>query len=226
MTRQILLLLALAIATPAFADVSDSGNLTIGGQGIIVGTMTVQGNAFSVGGTTFSVAGGSVTLGGRLNAAAAGIKWADGSTSTTASSGSGSNVDVTSCTTGGFGGTWTNTAFGTALTTATFTASGTHKVRVTLNASVENSAQYNSVAATFLQDGAFVSPNSSTVASKYIVLGVAGGSGDSNINFDVVIPAPSAGSHSYALVMRVGGGTGSFTGATLASHQFCVEEVP
>lgn len=88
MNRKILALIALCLALPAHADVSDLGNLTIGGQGIIVGSMTVQGSAFSVGGATFSVAGGSITLGGRLNAAAAGIKWADGTTSTTASSGS------------------------------------------------------------------------------------------------------------------------------------------
>lgn len=87
MTKEILLLIVLSIAAPVHADISDSGNLTIGGQGVIVGTMTVQGNAFSVAGATFSVAGGSITLGGRLNAAAAGIKWADGTTSTTAASG-------------------------------------------------------------------------------------------------------------------------------------------
>lgn len=87
MIIQALVLIAIALTAPARADVSDSGNLTIGGQGIIQGTMTVQGNAFSVGGTTFSVSGGSVTLGGRLNAAAAGIKWADGTTSITASNG-------------------------------------------------------------------------------------------------------------------------------------------
>lgn len=92
MKRLILLPLVLGLAISARADVSDSGNLTIGGTGVIQGTMTVQGAAFSVGGTTFSVAGGNVTLGGRLNAAAAGIKWADGTTSTTASSGGGGAV--------------------------------------------------------------------------------------------------------------------------------------
>ncbi len=94
MIIQALTLIALAVAAPARADVSDSGNLTIGGQGVIQGTMTVQGAGFSVGGTTFSVAGGSITLGGRLNAAAAGIKWADGTTSTTASAGGSAAVSV------------------------------------------------------------------------------------------------------------------------------------
>jgi hypothetical protein len=64
-------------------NIGISGNQTVGGQSVIAGTSTVHGNAFSVGGATFSIAGGSITLGGRLNAAAAGIKWADGTTSTT-----------------------------------------------------------------------------------------------------------------------------------------------
>ena len=86
--RILLAALLSAVALSARADLSDSGNLTIGGQAVVAGTMTVQGSQFSVGGATFSVAGGSVTLGGRLNAAAAGIKWADGTTSTTAFSNS------------------------------------------------------------------------------------------------------------------------------------------
>lgn len=60
------------------------GQVIAAGQVVVVGTMTVQSGAFSVGAATFSVSGGSVTLGGRLNAAAAGIKWADGTLSTTA----------------------------------------------------------------------------------------------------------------------------------------------
>lgn len=88
-----LILVALLAAIPkAYADVSDSGNLLIGGNGVFGGTMAVQGNAFSVGGATFTVAGGSITLGGRLNAAVAGITWADGSTSTTAAGGGSGDV--------------------------------------------------------------------------------------------------------------------------------------
>ena len=98
--RTMIFLLAALTASMAHADVSDSGNLSIGGNGVISGTMTVQGSAFSVGGTTFSVAGGSATFGGIINAAAAGIKWADGSTSTTASSGNSSGVFTSSVTVG------------------------------------------------------------------------------------------------------------------------------
>lgn len=87
MSKTALLALNMVFAVSAHADISDSGNLAIGGQAVIAGTTTIQGSAFSVGGTTFSVAAGSITLGGRLNAASAGIKWADGTTSTTASPG-------------------------------------------------------------------------------------------------------------------------------------------
>jgi hypothetical protein len=85
--RPLTLILSLLIAPAARADLSDSGNLNIGGNGVIAGTMTVQGNAFSVGGSTFSVSAGTVQAGGLLKVSAAGVQWADGSVSTTASSG-------------------------------------------------------------------------------------------------------------------------------------------
>lgn len=49
------------LALPAKADIVDSGSLQIGGQGIIGGTMTVQGNALGVAG---SVSATSATLSG------------------------------------------------------------------------------------------------------------------------------------------------------------------
>lgn len=89
MTRMILLLLTLGIGATAHADVSDSGNLTIGGQGIIQGTMTVQGAAFSVGGSSFAVSAGTVQVGGLLRVSSQGIQWNDGSVSTTSVGGVG-----------------------------------------------------------------------------------------------------------------------------------------
>lgn len=89
MTRQILALMMLFLAVSSRADVSDSGNLTIGGNGVIQGTMTVQGGAFSVGGSTFAVLGGTVQVGGLLRVSNLGIQWNDGTISTTAASGSG-----------------------------------------------------------------------------------------------------------------------------------------
>lgn len=80
--------LVFVFASPAHADLIETGQLIVGG------TATVQGSAFSVGGATFSVAGGSVTFGGRINAAPAGIKWADGTTTTTGGGSSVSNLMV------------------------------------------------------------------------------------------------------------------------------------
>ena len=83
------------LVSPARADIADSGDLIIGDHATVVGSMTVQGNAFSVGNTTFSVAGGSVTLGGRLNLGAAGIKWPDGTITTTPPSANGAVLSAT-----------------------------------------------------------------------------------------------------------------------------------
>lgn len=82
-----------ALATPARADVSDSGNLNIGGQAVIGGTMTVQGSEFSVGGSSFSVSAGTAQVGGLLRTSSLGIQWADGSVSTTASAGGSACAD-------------------------------------------------------------------------------------------------------------------------------------
>lgn len=94
--KYILLAALMMTAGGARADLSDSGNL------VIAGTGTIQGASFSVGGTTFSVAGGSITLGGALNLSAAGIKWADGTTSFSSSTGGGKLAVYASSTTTGF----------------------------------------------------------------------------------------------------------------------------
>ena len=60
--RTLFLIAALAFSPSARADVSDVGSLTIGGNGVIGGTMTVQGRAFSVGGSSFTIGGGSAAL--------------------------------------------------------------------------------------------------------------------------------------------------------------------
>lgn len=114
-----LLLTLLAVVPSARADVSDSGNLSIGGNGVIAGTMTVQGSAFSVGGSSFTLSGGSATLayqiiassisltgtgstsydltlssGMHFTTANTGITWGDGSVSTSASAGAGGSGNV------------------------------------------------------------------------------------------------------------------------------------
>jgi hypothetical protein len=85
------LICALLLSTGrAWADLSDSGNLVIGG------TATIQGSAFSVGGATLSVSGGIISLGGQLNMAAGGVRWADGTVTTSSSASSGAIIQVSS----------------------------------------------------------------------------------------------------------------------------------
>jgi hypothetical protein len=49
--------------SPSFTTLTTTGDGTIGGQLTVKGTATVQGNAFSVGGSTFVVSGGGVGVG-------------------------------------------------------------------------------------------------------------------------------------------------------------------
>jgi hypothetical protein len=84
--------LLFSLASSARADISDSADLNLGGQAVIAGTVTVKGSAFSVGGATFTVLGGSVTVGGLFKPSTLGIRWADGSTSTSAYSSVGGDM--------------------------------------------------------------------------------------------------------------------------------------
>lgn len=207
MLRIMLLVVSLGLGVSARADISDSGNLTIGGTGVIQGTMTVQGNAFSVGGATFAVAGGSITLGGLLNAGTAGIKWADGSTSTTAAT---SPVGLTRSSTTINpmpNASFTNIALGPCHSgsTLTLTTNG-GKVRISVAGSGANSTLEMHIG--LLQDGAFVEGTNST---KPITSANCTGNGNPiNMSFSWVTPtAPSAGSHTWCLTLRQwNGGTG------------------
>ena len=68
--KKLLLFAALLgpLAPLAHAQTTYPGNAVLGG------TMTVQGNAFSVGGSTFSVLAGTVNVGGLLKVSPAGIQ--------------------------------------------------------------------------------------------------------------------------------------------------------
>lgn len=196
MIKQILLVMILGIAASARADVSDSGNLTIGGTGVI------QGNAFSVGGTTFSVAGGSVTLGGRLNAAAAGIKWADGTASTTASSGGGAGVRLSTFT---MFGLTSATNVDVCVATVTFTPTAS-SVDVIFMGTISNGNTGDPCMVAFLidgghppgwsrytgmamgangynQDGSFTYPDLAVTANTSHSVCLRGGCGGYNISF-------------------------------------------
>jgi hypothetical protein len=75
-----------------------------------------------------------------------------------------------------------------------------------------------------LQDGAFISPYSSTVGMGAAVTSSAGGFG--NGTMVKVFPAPSAGSHSWCLSMIAPfGDTCTFTFASAHGNQFGVTEL-
>lgn len=87
-----------ALALPARADIVDSGGLTIGGQGVIGGTFTVQGNDLGVAGSvsatsaTLSGSGAqiySLTTSSGIHVVAGILRWPDGTVSTSAHSGGG-----------------------------------------------------------------------------------------------------------------------------------------
>lgn len=217
MTRIIFSMIALLLAASARADVSDSGNLTIGGNGVIQGTMTVQGNAFSVGGATFSVAGGSITLGGRINAAAAGIMWSDGTISTTASSGgavhisSGASVNFSP---GAFATTALSFTGAASVTNSTisFTVQGT-TVACWANGVGNNNLSYGGTIISVGVDGKINAiPNtSSTVGLNWADVPGAGGYPEW-LNFYVEFQVAGGGtSHSFWLgVWTYGGGTSTW----------------
>jgi hypothetical protein len=103
--RSTILILSLLLAPAAHADLSDSGNLSIGGNGVISGTMTVTGK--DTGGYGLAVSSGIDASSGTIKALQ--ILWADGTVSTTASTNGGSGGG--SAWLGG-GGLWISTASG------------------------------------------------------------------------------------------------------------------
>lgn len=121
--RITLFALCVISAVPAHADISDSGNLTIGGQAVIAGSMTVQGNAFSVGGATFSVNAGTVSIGGLLIVST--IQWTGGGITTGPVTAGGGNINcgvIQSTTARNFGSaSGTNSTFGVSVAGSTVT---------------------------------------------------------------------------------------------------------
>lgn len=247
-----LFLALLAVVSSARADVSDSGNLSIGGSGVISGTVTVQGGAFSVGGSSFAISGGSATVAYQIVASSisltgtgstsydltlssgmhfvgskTGITWADGSTSTTSSSGSGIPLVLDSTYTYGIASnTQSQTTFLTCFpgSTVTFTMSGNYYVEAEFNGYVLNGS--NDTFMWVLMDGNFMGKMTASATT------CSGGTGGvaSFITHCVVrnLTLPSAASHSFCF--GIGGGSGNTTlydsdgNITKAHNSFQVRE--
>lgn len=193
MARTILLLCLLsALRVPsAYADVSDSGNLTIGGQGVVAGTMTVQGNAFSVGGSTFAVLAGTVNVGGLLKLSAAGIQWNDGKVSTTSATGGGGGVGdavlTSSQTFSGANVFTSSTQFGTGASRSTFTAypgGSTYALQLSSGVTIAGGGAIN------LTSGGFIRFADGTISTTAVSGG--GGGGGSVAASTCVYPSPTA----------------------------------
>lgn len=210
-----------ALALPARADIVDSGSLTIGGQGVIGGTFTVQGNALGVAG---SISATSATLSGSgaqvyslttssgihmVNGilkfeSGTMIQWADGSVSTTGVPATAVGASSAIFFTAGIG-SWSNTVFSACIANSslTITTSG-GDVLLSFNGAIAGGGNSQWVLG-FMEDGQFLSPWSSTlgVTEGQIGPGAQYMAGD----FGVMIRAPTAGSHTYCLVTRVVSGS-------------------
>jgi hypothetical protein len=212
----------------AHADVSDSGDLLIGGQGVIGGTMTVQGSAFSVGGATFSVSAGTVSVGGLLKPSASGIQWADGSVSTTAAAGG--PAAYASTTTQKIGATSiTATAAGLCVAGSSITmTTGARRVLLTFTGTADGSTPGAEYVITPMVDGAIPAPyDGDTGAVNFTATSPA--NYHVNVSFSFLTGPLSPGSHTFCLTGNVGAGTLVFphnrtdTGAT---NSWTAKEMP
>lgn len=225
--RGLIPLFVLLVFVPtAHADISDSGNLTIGGQGVIQGSMTVQGSAFSVGGSTFSVLAGTVNAGGLLKVSAAGIQWNDGTVSTTSAS-----AFTASASTQIF-----NSVFDSAISLGTlgtcvnisspsFTTRAV-PLRLTFSGMIRVSGDTVAAGLSILMDGQFIAPWTKDLPMGGYQAGQTGR--DMTVNINVVTPsAVSAGSHQFCVSVKAYSG-GTITLRCDATGQPCylrVEEV-
>lgn len=241
--RSLLLLCSLALALPAQAQRrSVMEGLQAGNSAIFVstptaavyvrtaGTMTVSGNAFSVGTSSFVVAGGSATVAYRMQAGSflttssstASAFFGDGSNLTNLPSAS---VAQSSKTYNLTGTTTATTNFDICYATGTITASGTRPVQVYYSGSITQAgASGRYCVISFMQDGAHIAPYTRTVGMGAGVTSSAGGFGTAtNVR---VFPAPSAGSHAWCISMiSPFGDACTFTFASAHGNEFGVTEL-
>lgn len=243
MVRSLLILCSLLAAAPARAITRTIMEGTqAGNQAVFVstktgsvyvrtaGTMTVSGNAFSVGTSSFVVAGGSVTVAYRLQAGsllttasvtASGF-FGDGSGLTgLPSAGVAQYAKVNDIT----GSTTETTSFKLCYATVTITASGTRPVEVYYSGSITQAGSAGRYCViNILQDGAFISPYSSTIGMGAGVTSSAGGFG--NASTRRTLAAPAAGSRSWCISMiSPFGDACTFTYSSAHGNEFGVTEL-
>lgn len=119
---------------------------------------------------------------------------------------------------------FTNTTFAAGIlgSTVTFTTAG-GDVFITANIICDVNVTGGNVLFSFLQDGAVVSPLSTTKGACIYQARAAGAVGVCPIAW--IIKSVAAGSHSYTLTGRVTGDTGSIQTTSNFSNQFCATEL-
>lgn len=222
-----------------------TGNLTVDGTGSFGDTITaskgvsattgVVSGTLAVGSTlTVTNAGtGAITVTGGITAGSGAVAIINQTgkipalSSTYFASLDGSNLtgidNATSSTTYSLGSpAAAQTAFGVCTTTLTVTTTG-NRVLVWFNGTgTTSSVTGSTMGLNVLQDGAFLTGFSSSV-------GMSAGTNatnllNTNLSFSVLLPAPSAASHSYCLTSKSSAGNFSFD-ATDVQGQFGVKEV-
>lgn len=205
--KTLMTVLALLCPTSAWADISDSGNLVIGG------TATIQGSAFSVGGSTLSVALGTITAGGLLQLSVRGVKFGDGTTQTSAFTGPSNsthtfkNISVNT--------SLTSTSFGPCFSGSTVSfrpasACANGLLEVILNGSARSLNEHFGVG--FLINGSFPPGFSQTVGAVGLFTSSAGD--QHNVSFTRVLASADYtpnGSGDVSLCLTGASGASSVT---------------
>ena len=221
--------------TATFGVEAASAALTYGltaGTGTFSSGLTASSGTFlATGATQYGVktsSGISMGTGQFLFGLGGYVQWADGSKSTTASSGGGDVVFVSTSITIAAGST-NAAALGVAFGTATVTFTGTYNVACWLNAPVQDDSNGFPSASGLLLNGAFFGGQSSTVGLKDARIPAANTVGD--LSFFVLIPkALISGSTTLGVLFNssVSGNTLSWAPSTPATKAtlpflFCTE---
>ncbi len=150
---------------------------------------------------------------------------AQGATGATGPAGTPGNVAQSTITYNLTGATTETTNFKLCYATGTLTTDGSSPVQVFYSGDItESGAAGRYCVINFLQDGAFISPASTTIGMGKATNSSAGGSGNGTTSR--VFPAPSAGSHSWCIsLISPFGDTCTFTSSSVLGNEFGVIEL-
>lgn len=195
----------------AGADYSNINSLSavtsgiVASTGVFTSTLTVQGNAFSVGGSTFVVNGGNVGIGtanprANLDVSVAGSTWAAIFTPNL------SSFTVSSA----LSGTYTNTTLTTCITGSTMTITlpgGVGQIFVGFNGTASVGSLNAVMGAGIIVDGGYV--NGETASKGLTAPQETVATDGTNLSFSTLLTGLSAGAHNVCLSLFVSAGTGT-----------------